>query len=74
MVWLEQQGKIKSLGNGVTTQNGSKPGHNRLIWQGKVGKSTGSSRFNAWERWNRLRNPTKHRENENYEFNLQWKT
>jgi hypothetical protein len=54
-------------------QNGSKPGHNRIIWQGKVGKSTGSSRFNAWERWNRLRNPIKHRATENSEFNLQWK-
>jgi len=58
----------KSLGNGVAAQNGSKPCHNRLIWQGKVGKSTGSSRFNAWERWNRLTNPIKHKANENFEF------
>jgi hypothetical protein len=42
-------GREKPLGNGVTVQNGSKPGHNRLILQGKVGKSTGSSRFNAWK-------------------------
>ena len=44
-----------------------------LIWQGKVGKSTGYSRFNAWERWNRLRNQIKHKSTENSEFNLQWK-
>jgi hypothetical protein len=63
----------KPLGNGVTVHNGSKPGHNRLIWQGKVGKSTGYSRFNACKRWNRLRNPIKNRATENSEFNLQWK-
>jgi hypothetical protein len=74
MVLLEQQGKIKSLGNGVTAQNGSKPGYSRIIWQEKVCKSTGSSLFNAWERWIILRNPTKHRENDNSKFNLQWKT
>jgi len=61
------------LGNGIKTHNGSKPGHKRLIWQGKVGKSTKYSIFNAWERWNRLRNPIKHRATENFEFNLQWK-
>ena len=65
--------KEKPLDNGVTIQNGSKIGHNRIIFQGKVGKSTGYSIFNAWERWNRLRNPIKHREIENFEFNLQWK-
>jgi hypothetical protein len=42
--------KGRPLGNGVTVHNGSKPGHNRLILQGKVGKFTGSSRFNAWRR------------------------
>jgi hypothetical protein len=61
------------LDNGVTVHNGSKPSHNRLIWQGKVGKSTGYSRFIAWKRWNKLRNPIKNRETENSEFNRQWK-
>jgi len=63
----------KPLGNGVTVQNGSKLGHNRIIWKGKVGKSTVSSIFNGWERWNRLINPIKNKATENFEFNLQWK-
>jgi len=62
------------LGNGITTQNGSKLGHNRVIWQGKVGKSTGCSIFNAWERWNGLRNPIKHRETKNLSLIFSGKT
>jgi len=63
----------KPLGNGVTVHNGSKLGHNRIICEGKVGKSTRYSRFNACKRCNRLRNPIKNRATGNFEFNRQWK-
>jgi len=40
---------------------------------GRIGKFTGSSRFNAWKWWNILRNPIKNIENDNSKFNLKWK-